>query len=216
MKQSLYTFQLDLNWDLLLKINVIERFGGSWQSLEKKEAQYLRELKSIATVRSVGASTRIEGSMLSDEDVDKILSSLSTQKMDDRDVQEVAGYFDTLEIVTTSFDEVRITEHSVKDLHNMLLKYSEKDEWHRGDYKKHPNHVEARMPDGSRRIIFRTTPPGYETNDAMRSLIQWYKDDEQTHSLIKIAAFVYEILSIHPFQDGNGRFNKRPAYTHFM
>jgi Fic family protein len=199
---------LDLSWDLMHKINAIERFGGSWESIEKKEAQNLKQLKSIATVRSVGASTRIEGSLLSDAEVEQILSSIAVQKFTDRDSQEVAGYYETMELITSSFEEISVSENSIKDLHKRILKYSEKDEWHRGDYKKHPNHVEARMPDGSRRLIFRTTPPGYETDDAMESLIEWYKVDQQTHSLIRIAAFVYEILSIHPFQDGNGRLSR--------
>lgn len=88
------------------------------------------------------------------------------------------------------------------------MKYSEKDDWHRGNYKQHTNAVEAKSPDGSTQIIFRTTEPGFATDDAMRNLIFWYEREKIVHPLISVAAFVYDFLSIHPFQDGNGRLSR--------
>lgn len=89
-----------------------------------------------------------------------------------------------------------------------MLKISNKDEWHRGDYKQQTNAVEATFPDGSRQVIFKTTAPGYSTEDAMRTLVEWHDKEKEVHPLIKIAAFVYEFVSIHPFQDGNGRLSR--------
>jgi Fic family protein len=206
--KDIHTVQIDLNWDLFATINRLERFEGSWNAIAKTEGRTLKELKSIATVRSVGASTRIEGSKLTDEEVDHLLQFLNIQKLTERDTQEVVGYFEVLELITSSSADIMITENSIKDLHNRILKFSEKDEWHRGDYKQHPNHVEATLPDGSKQIIFQTTPPGFPTDDAMRSLLEWYHSNNQAHPLIKCAVFVYEFLSIHPFQDGNGRLSR--------
>ncbi len=206
--ENIHTLRLELNWDLISLINLITRFEGTWDSVSKAEGRSLRELKSMATVRSVGASTRIEGSSLSDDEVDHILRSLNIQKLTDRDTQEVAGYYDVLELITSSYPDIEITENSIKDLHNRLLKYSEKDGWHRGNYKQHPNQVEATLPDGSKQIIFQTTAPGHATNDAMLNLFQWYHEDSLVHPLVKCAVFVYDFLSIHPFQDGNGRMSR--------
>jgi Fic family protein len=205
---KVYNFNLDINWKLINSLSQIDRFDASWNTIEKKEGQSLKQLKSIATVRSVGASTRIEGSKMSDEEVDLLLSDLSIDKLEDRDSQEVAGYFDVLNEISNSYEHIRITENELKGLHNQLLKYSQKDEWHKGDYKQHSNDVEAKLVDGTTQTVFQTTASGYETEDAMNNLVEWYINDNETHSIIKSAIFSYEFVSIHPFQDGNGRLSR--------
>jgi len=208
MENKVYIFKIDINWDLIGLISKIDRFDASWSSIEKREGQSLKQLKSISTIRSVGASTRIEGSKMSDAEVDVLLKNIDITKLEDRDSQEVVGYFDTLDIITESYQDINITESSIKNLHNILLKHSKKDSWHKGDYKQHSNAVEANYPDGTKRIIFETTEAGFPTEDAMRSLFKWYKTDKETHPLVKCASFCYEFVSIHPFQDGNGRLSR--------
>ena len=208
MENKVYIFKIDISWDLIGLISKIDRFDASWSSIEKREGQSLKQLKSISTVRSVGASTRMEGSKMSDAEVDVLLKNIDITKLEDRDSQEVVGYFDTLDIITESYQDINITESSIKNLHNILLKHSKKDSWHKGDYKQHSNAVEANYPDGTKRIIFETTEAGFPTEDAMRSLFKWYKTDKETHPLVKCASFCYEFVSIHPFQDGNGRLSR--------
>ncbi|WP_127138026.1 Fic family protein [Flagellimonas oceanensis] len=205
---NVHTLKISLDWKLISVISKIDRFDAEWTSIEKKEGQSLKQLKAIATVRSVGASTRIEGSKMSDAEVDVFLKNLSIEKIENRDTQEVAGYFEVLDLISESYEDIEISENSLKNLHNLLLKYSEKDRWHKGDYKQHSNSVEATFPDGSKQIIFETTPPGIETEDAMRALIDWFHNDIETHTLVKTAIFCYEFVSIHPFQDGNGRLSR--------
>ena len=205
---NIYTQTINLSFKLINLMSEISRFDAAWQNIERREGQSLKELKSIATVRSVGASTRIEGSKLSDEEVDVLLKTLDVSKLGERDQQEVVGYFEVLDLIDEHFEEISITENSLKNLHNQLLRYSTKDEWHKGDYKQHANAVEAHMPDGSTQIIFQTTPPGFATQDAMRAMIAWYEADGVTPDLIKAALFCYEFVSIHPFQDGNGRLSR--------
>ena len=205
---QVHTLNIEIDWKLISIISKIDRFDAEWTSIEKKEGQSLKQLKAIATVRSVGASTRIEGSKMSNEEVDVLLNDLTIDKLDDRDSQEVAGYFEVLDLISESYDGISITENSLKNLHNRLLKYSSKDEWHKGNYKQLSNSVEAAFPDGSKQIIFETAKPGIETEDAMSALIEWYTNDEETHPLVKTAIFCYEFVSIHPFQDGNGRLSR--------
>ena len=208
MENIVYNLKIDLDWKLISIISQIDRFDASWATIEKKEGQSLKQLKSIATVRSVGASTRIEGSKMSDEEVNVLLQAIDITKLEDRDSQEVVGYFNTLDIISESFSNIEITESSIKNLHNILMKFSQKDEWHKGEYKQHSNAVEANFGDGTKQIIFETTEAGIATENAMRNLIEWYKADNVTHQLVKCAAFTYEFLSIHPFQDGNGRLSR--------
>ncbi len=208
MKEKVYTFQMTLDWKVLKSISQIDRFDASWASMEKIEGEHLKQLKSVATIQSVGASTRIEGSKLSDEAVEQLLNDIDISKIKDRDTQEVVGYFNVLDVISESYNDIEVQESSIKSLHNLLLKYSQKDEWHKGNYKQHTNAVQAVFPDGSKQIIFKTTEPGFPTEEAIQNLVLWYKQENEVHPLISCALFVYEFLSIHPFQDGNGRLSR--------
>ena len=204
----MHTFKLGINWKLLSLISSIDRFDATWSTIERKEGLTLKQLKSIATVRSVGASTRIEGSKMSNKEVEVLLDNINITKIEDRDSQEVVGYFETLDLIAESYRDIEISENSIKNLHNILMKHNEKDKWHTGNYKQHSNAVEATHPDGTKQIIFQTTKVGFPTEDAMRNLIKWYKNDNETHPLVKCALFAYDFVSIHPFQDGNGRLSR--------
>lgn len=208
MFQKIHTFQLGLSMELINKISKIDRFDAAWTLIEKREGQTLKQLKAIETVRSTGASTRIEGSKMTDEEVKVLIENLKISKLEERDQQEVVGYYETLDTITDSYKDIEITEGNVQNLHKMLMKYSEKDEWHRGDYKKVSNAVELNRLDGSKQIIFETTEPGLATQEAMKNLFEWYHLDRETLPIIKLALFVYDFLSIHPFQDGNGRLSR--------
>lgn len=208
MKNDLYIFQLSIDWNLINSISEIDRFDANWTSIARKEGQSLKELKSIATVRSVGASNRIEGNKMSDAEVDALIQNIDIAKLTDRDSQEVVGYFETLELISESYQNISLTENHIKSLHNNLMKYSDIDHWHKGKYKTHCNSVEATFPDGNRQIIFQTTEAGMATEDAIRRLINWYDFETEVHPLVKVASFVYEFLSVHPFQDGNGRLSR--------
>ncbi len=208
MSGVIHTIRLLPDWKLINVLSQIDKFGGSWTAIEKRESQSLKQLKSIATVRSVGASTRIEGSKMTDDEVEALIKNLEVSKLEERDAQEVAGYYETLDIISESFRDIDVSENNLIMLHNILMKHSEKDAWHRGNYKQHSNMVEATNPDGTKYVIFRTTDPGFATEDAMRQLVQWYNSDTTTHPIVRAAIFVYDFLSIHPFQDGNGRLSR--------
>jgi len=208
MDNIVHTFKLAPDWPLIQTISKLDRFDASWAAIEKRERNSLKQLKSIATVRSVGASTRIEGSAMSDEEVKVLIEKLTISKLEDRDSQEVAGYFEALDLISEEHLNMEISEGTIKNLHNLLMKYSIKDGWHKGNYKQHSNAVEATRPDGSKQVIFETTPPGFATEDAMRALIEWWHTDIETHPIVKCALFSYDFVSIHPFQDGNGRMSR--------
>ncbi len=208
METNIYNFRIELNWKLLRQLSQIDRFDASWSTLEKREKKGLNSLKTIATIQSTGSSTRIEGSKMNDDQVKGLIEKIDISSFDDRDSQEVAGYYEALNILLESSEDITVSKSDIKSLHNQLLRFSAKDKWHKGQYKQHSNAVEANFPDGSKQIIFRTTDPGYATEDAMDGIINWYNSNSDIHHLLKVASFVYEFLSIHPFQDGNGRLSR--------
>jgi len=189
----------------------IDQFKNSWQVLSYIAPEQLKSLRHIATIESVGSSTRIEGAKLSDREVESLLSGLDTHSFRSRDEEEVAGYAAVMEEVFASYDYIPLTENYIKQLHAILLKYSTKDVRHRGEYKKFPNHVEAFDAKGkSLGVVFATTSP-FDTPREMQELVSWVQDtlDKKIfHPIIVIGAFIVWFLAIHPFQDGNGRLSR--------
>jgi Fic family protein len=191
-------------------ISTVDTFKGSWKILEQNKAGYLKELKKIATIESIGSSTRIEGATLTDAEVEKLLRSVKITKLITRDQQEVIGYYEVLQIILDNHEDIPLTERYIHQLHGMLLKHSNKDQSHKGKYKILSNQVVANYPDGSQRIIFRTTEPALTAKE-MEALLIWTEKrlkENDLHPLLIVAAFVYEFLSIHPYQDGNGRLSR--------
>ncbi len=202
---------LTITPELLRLISEIDEFKGSWQAQADQSPERLHALRHVATIESIGSSTRIEGARLSDSEIEALLRDTSKTSFLTRDEQEVAGYAEVMELVFDSYSDIPITENHMKQLHSTLLRHSEKDARHRGEYKKHSNSVEAFAPDGSSLgVIFKTTTP-FDTPIEMQNLLSWVRetlDDNSSHPLIVTAAFNVAFLAIHPFQDGNGRLSR--------
>ena len=173
--------------------------------------QVLGRLKQSVLITSTGASTRIEGAHLSDEDVEKLMHGISVQKFADRDKQEVRGYYELLQNVFEAWKRVRFSEGTIKHLHSELLKYVEKDKRHRGEYKKTENKVHMVDASGKSIAVLFDTTPAYLTPKEMQELVEWSRDaleKRNIHPLLVIGTFLVEFLLIHPFQDGNGRISR--------
>ncbi|MER3352696.1 MAG: Fic family protein [Hoeflea sp. D1-CHI-28] len=197
--------------ELLALIAELDEFKGAWRALGRLAPDRLSGLRRVATIESIGSSTRIEGAKLSDREVERLLSNLDIKDFTTRDEQEVAGYAEVMELVFAQSHEIELTENHVKQLHRDLLKYSEKDERHRGEYKTLANHVEAFGEDGeSMGIVFETATP-FDTPRLMAELVTWMQDalrERELHPLLCIGVFIVMFLAIHPFQDGNGRLSR--------
>ncbi len=202
---------LQITQEILRLISELDEFKGRWSELSKLAPERLFVLRRVATIESVGSSTRIEGSKLSDEEVDRLLSGLAHQSFRSCDEQEVAGYAETMEMVFESSNEIDLSENHINQLHGDMLKHSEKDERHRGHFKTLPNSIEAFDADGkSLGVIFETASP-FDTPRLMETLVQWTREALEAgeyHPLLVISAFVVRFLAIHPFHDGNGRLSR--------
>lgn len=196
--------------EIIKKLSEVDLFKGNWDLIETKEKRYLKELRDIATIQSIGSSTRIEGATLTDEEVKQLLKSVTIHKLDKREEQEVVGYYEALETILKHYNDIDLSERYLHQLHTILLKYSDKDQRHKGRYKNLSNQVVANYLDGKQKIIFKTTEP-HLTAKEMQELINWTNiqlENKELHPILITAVFVYEFLSIHPYQDGNGRLSR--------
>jgi Fic family protein len=208
--QKKLKFNFKENHQILNLISSIDAFREKWNTVEKRENVYLRELRRIATIESIGSSTRIEGAQMSNKEIKELLDNLEITNLMSRDQQEVIGYSDVLEIIYENYRDIKILKNYIQQLHQSMLKYSTKDERHRGKYKNTSNKVVASYPDGTQRVVFNTTEP-HLVESEMDELIEWVNQQfelKEIHPLIISAVFIYEFLSIHPFQDGNGRLSR--------
>jgi len=205
------TETLQIDQDILALIAEIDEFKGAWRALGTLAPERLSALRRVATIESIGSSTRIEGSKLSDRDVERLLSNLHIQSFATRDEQEVAGYAEAMDLVFQSWADIAITENHIKQLHRDLLKYSDKDAHHRGQYKTTSNSVAAFDEDGKQiGIVFETASP-FDTPRLMQELVTFVNEAMETkrlHPLLIVGIFVVIFLEIHPFQDGNGRLSR--------
>lgn len=192
-------------------ISEIDAVKNSWFITKKLSPHIIKQLTQSVIITSTGASNRIEGNRLSDEEIESLYKNLRIQKLKNRHEEEVVGYLEVLELVFKNYQEIPINESFLLKIHQDMLHYSQKDSNHRGNYKIGSNRVEAKDDSGNViGIIFDPTPP-YLVKKEMQELIDWYNwaiDNKIKHPLILIANFVFEFLAIHPFQDGNGRASR--------
>lgn len=202
---------LRITSEILSLVAEIDEFKGAWRAMGRIAPESLSGLRRVATIESIGSSTRIEGAKLSDHEVGQLLSNLKIEAFKTRDEEEVAGYARAMETVFEHYDVIDLTENHLKQLHGEILEFSVKDERHRGGYKTVRNDVESFGPDGqSLGIVFETASP-FDTPRLMTELVAWARSnqaDKTLHPLLVIAMFIVVFLEIHPFQDGNGRLSR--------
>ena len=128
-----------------------------------------RAISAAISTRLDSGGCRIEGSRLSDREVERLLSNLAIRKFETRDEQEVAGYAELMELMFRAWEDIPLNENHIKQLHQILLQYSYKDERHRGAYKTSPNSVAAFDADGVQlAVVFETATP-FDTHRAGRA-----------------------------------------------
>ena len=211
MGDNIFTDTLEITPIILKLIAEIDEFKGAWMAIGRISPDRLTALRQIATIESIGSSTRIEGAKLNNAEVERLLAGLDVKSFTSRDEEEVAGYAEAMETIFAHWEDIALTENHIKQLHRDLLQYSSKDERHRGEYKTHNNHVEAFGPSGeSLGIVFETAMP-FDTPCLMAELVETTRGNLERgdlHPLINIALFIVVFLEIHPFQDGNGRLSR--------
>ncbi len=209
--KSLNTATVRITPEILSLIAEIDEFKGAWRAIGRIAPERLSGLRRVATIESVGSSTRIEGARLTDREVEKLLANIRLGSFTTRDEQEVAGYAEVMETIFSAYEAISFTENHIRQLHRDLLPHSTKDERHRGAYKTLSNNVEAFNEQGESLGIVFETASAFDTPRRMEELIAWLDEQEREkrlHPLLVVAIFVVVFLEIHPFQDGNGRLSR--------
>ncbi len=205
------TFSPEKTEALFTLLSEIDAIKTAFRLTGKFLPQTISRLTQSVIITSTGASNRIEGNRLSDDQVEALYRNLHIRKFKSRDEQEVAGYLEMLERVLESFADMALSESLILQFHHDMLQYSDKDQRQRGVYKFGSNRVEAKDQSGNiLGVIFDPTPP-HLTPKEMQELVGWYQwADEKKfkHPLIRMGNFIFEYLAIHPFQDGNGRTSR--------
>ena len=195
---------------MLHKIARIDELKGLWRGSAKLNPHVLKQLKASVIITSTGASTRIEGSRMSDAEVERLLRSLKTKAPKGRDAEEVAGCADLLGRIFDNYKTLKLTEGQVLQFHEILLHFSTKDKLEKGRYKSTDNIVIARGDKGEEIVLFRPKLP-FLVKKEMDDVLVWAVNAQQKkelHPLLITANFIFEFLAIHPFHDGNGRLSR--------
>jgi Fic family protein len=210
MEENRFSKRIKVTSEILSKIAKVDEFKGLWRGSTGLNPQILNRLKSTVIITSTGASTRIEGAKMNDEEIARLLRGLKATPPKNRDEQEVAGYADLIGRIFDHYKDLKLTESNILHFHSILLNYSEKDKNHKGKYKDHDNVVAAVNEKGENVVIFKASPP-YLVQPEMEAVVAWATselDKKESHPILIIANFVFEFLAIHPFNDGNGRLSR--------
>jgi len=210
MRQNRLTNRIKITQEILAKIARIDEFKGLWQGSLRLSPYILNRLKRSVIITSTGASTRIEGVKMSDQEIARFLRGLKSRPPKNRDEEEVAGYADLAGRIFDSYKTLKLTEGQVLQFHEILLRFSKKDRIHLGKYKSSDNIVVARTSDDREQVIFRPTPP-HLVKKEMDDVLEWTHNvlkKNELHPILIICNFIFEFLAIHPFIDGNGRLSR--------
>lgn len=205
-----YEKRVLISTEIIRKVAKIDELKGLWRGGIAISPQILNRLKKSVIVTSTGASTRIEGSHMTDEAVERFLVSLKSNPPENRDQEEVAGYADLLGRIFDNWKSLKLSESTILTFHKILLKYSTKDTLHKGKYKTKENRVVAINKLGEHITIFEPTP-AWLTKKEMDDMLFWAHEafaEKEHHPLLTIGNVIFEFLAIHPFSDGNGRLSR--------
>lgn len=222
---------------LVIKLRKLsEILANTKQIAETLSGQELDYIKRNVFISNVGASTRIENAVLTNAEIDWLDTTLSEDgkttaydacrelihnklsKDKERSIDEVVGCRAMLNLIyKEGVDLFPLTEVTIRGLHKELLRYYAKANYHSGGYKKHPNSVVRRVGK-IEQPVFITASPGLETQEAMSELVRWYNEALLQHpwSVAVATEFVFRFLTIHPFQDGNGRLGRGLFYLSLL
>ncbi len=210
MEENRLNKRIPLSQDILSRISKIDQFQGLWQGSLRLSPQILGRLKAFVIITSTGASTRIEGAKMTDEEIARFLRGLKNQPPKGRDQEEVAGYADLISRVLDNWKTIKLTEGWIQQFHTILLQFSEKDKMHKGKYKDGDNAVIMENDKKENVVLFNPTH-SYLVKGEMLAAIEWTNEQlekREIHPLLVIANFIFEFLAIHPFSDGNGRVSR--------
>lgn len=171
----------------------------------RQKPEVLEALREQAIIQSVESSNRIEGVTIPTDRLRPVI--LGKAKPRDRSEEELAGYMQALDWIFSRKRRVSVTPAVILRLHTFAQGGVSGDA---GEWKKRDNEIIEILPDGERKIRFVPTS-ARDTPKIVEALCRNYRDacdEERVPPLLTVATFVFDLLCIHPFRDGNGRVSR--------
>lgn len=208
MRNFDYSHLKDRTWDneILSYVAKIHEFKGKQELYFRQKPVELERLVEIAKVQSTESSNRIEGIVTTSSRLQQLVEDKTTPR--NRDEKEILGYRNVLNLIHENYQYIPLKSNYILQLHRDLLQYTELS--YGGKYKTSPNEIDAVLPSGEKRILFKPLEL-YETPDAIEQICSSYQqalDCEIVDSLILIPCVILDFLCVHPFNDGNGRMSR--------
>jgi len=190
-------------FDLVRDLRVIDTGRGSEALYRDKLPALLTSLAQRARVASIEASSAIEGVVVESRERADVILSGKPVTLRDRSEREFAGYRAALDYLYQE-DWRPLNAGLVLHLHQLLFSFTNVPG---GGFKTSENAVVDRLPDGTQ--VKRFTPVSVaETPVFVDELVRRYSvaiREDRHHPVLLVGLFVLDLLTIHPFVDGNGR-----------
>lgn len=194
------------NNNIVNLISKIHEYKGKQSYLLDTKKDTLATLLKVAKIQSTSASNKIEGIYTSDKRINELVNKKLEPK--NRNEEEIAGYRDVLSLIHENYNYIDITLNTILQLHRDLYKYTGYS--YGGKFKNSQNYIEETNENGEKKIRFVLLSP-VETPIAIQELCENYNqmvNNEYCDLLILIPIFILDFVSIHPFNDGNGRMSR--------
>lgn len=205
-------FDYESTLQKLMTPETVRALGDIRELRGRQEARFeaspasLDVLVEVAKIQSTGASNRIENISTSEGRLRELMAEKTAPR--NRDEREIAGYRYVLDMIHESHDAIPVTPNVILQLHRDLYRFS--DDSFAGKWKDSDNIIAECLPGG--RTIARFTPTSAAgTPAAVERICSEYSDQisKGTYDPLLISlAFVFDFVSIHPFNDGNGRMSR--------
>jgi Fic family protein len=171
----------------------------------RQKPEVLDVLREQAIIQSAESSNRLEGVTVAANRLRPLV--LGRARPRDRSEEELAGYRAALDWIFSRKTAVAFTPDVLRRLHALAHGGSSGDA---GEWKKRDNEIIEILPNGERSVRF-IPVSAKRTPATVELLCRKYRaacDEERVPSLLIVAAFVFDLLCIHPFRDGNGRASR--------
>lgn len=194
------------NSNIINLITKIHEYKGKQSYLLDTKKDTLETLLKVARIQSTSSSNKIEGIYTTDKRINEIVNQKVEPK--NRNEEEIAGYRDVLTLIHENYNFIDINQNTILQLHRDLYKYTGYS--YGGKFKNSQNFIEEENENGKKKIRFTPLSP-IETPIAIEDLCKNYNNlvnNELCDLLVLIPIFILDFLSIHPFNDGNGRMSR--------
>ena len=195
-----------MNNNIINLLSSIHEYKGKQSLYIEAKPDILSSLLSVARIQSTTSSNKIEGIYTTDQRINEIINN--NVKPKNRNEEEIAGYRDVLNTIHENYDYIDINSNIILQLHRDLYKYAGLS--YGGKFKNSQNYVEETLEDGTKRTRFTPLSP-VETPIAVEELCNSYNEiinKGEVDPLLVIPIFILDFVSIHPFNDGNGRISR--------